>query len=109
MKPLWWRETARRDLTEAVAWYAREGGLTLELRFIAATAAATSLIAQHPGAGATRHAAFIPDLPGLLRFLPVRHFERHLIYYLDLPTHIEVVRLWHASRGLDALMGEEAE
>ena len=50
------------------------------------------------------HAALIPDLPAPMRFFPMQRFEHYLIYYLDLPDHVEVVRVWNASRGLQALM-----
>ena len=32
-------------------------------------------------------------------------FDR-TVYYIDLPGHLEVIRVWHAARGLGALMGE---
>jgi toxin ParE1/3/4 len=39
-----------------------------------------------------------------LRFLSLKRFENHLVYYLDLPGHVDVIRVWHAARGLDALL-----
>ena len=51
-----------------------------------------------------RHARLIPDLPVALRFLPVAGFERHLVFYLDLPARVDVVRIWNCDRGLHALM-----
>ncbi|MEN9477363.1 MAG: hypothetical protein RLZZ300_1504, partial [Pseudomonadota bacterium] len=44
------------------------------------------------------------DLPSPLRFLPLKRFEHHLVYYIELPDYVEVIRVWHASRGLAALM-----
>lgn len=105
MKPLRLREQARVDADEAAAWYAAQGGLPLELAFIDALQAAYDLIQQYPGIGSTSHAEYADDLPVPLRFLALKHFERYLVYYIDLPAHIEVVRVWHSSRGLDALMG----
>ena len=29
-----------------------------------------------------------------------------MVYYLDLPDRIEVIRVWHAARGLGALLNE---
>ena len=46
-------------------------------------------------------------LPAPLRYFRVRDFEHYLIYYIDLPTHVEVIRVWSTARGLDALMGNE--
>lgn len=106
MKPIHWRTAARRDLDDAAAWYAQQGGLPLEIRFIAAVEAAAGLVCEHPAAGSTRHAEYITDLPVALRFLVVSGFERTLIYYLDLPTHVEVLRVWNSARGLEALMAD---
>lgn len=106
MKPLRLREQARSDADEAVAWYATQGGLTLELAFVDALQAAYDLIQRHPGIGSIRHAGYVDDLPAPLRFLTLKRFEYHLVYYIDLPDHIEIVRIWHATRGLEALMGE---
>lgn len=106
MKPIHWRQSARHDLDDAAAWYALQGGPSLELRFITAVESTAILIRQHPAAGSTRHADDVPGLPAPLRFFPVKEFERYLFYYLDLPTHVEVIRVWNTARGLEALMGE---
>ena len=89
-------------------WYARQGGETLELRFIAAVESTTLVIRQYPAVGSTRHADYVSDLSAPLRYFPIRQFEPYLIYYLDLPSHIEVIRVWHSARGLDALLDDEA-
>ena len=81
-----------------------QGGLALELAFVDALQAAYDLIQRHPGIGSVGHAEHASNLPSPLRFLPLKRFEHHLVYYIELPTHIEVVRVWHASRGLEALM-----
>lgn len=107
MKPVEWRPQARRDATEAAWWYAREGGLPLGEAFLDAVDATLDCIAGQPATGSLRHAHCAPGLPSPLRFLPLRRFDRYLVYYLDLPEHVEVVRIWHASRGLQALMAEQ--
>lgn len=104
MKPVEWRTQARRDAAESAYWYACRGGLSLGDAFLAAVDAALESIAQHPGMGSARHAGHASDLPAPLRFLPLKRFEHHLVYYLDRPEHVEVIRIWHASRGLEALM-----
>ena len=45
MKPVFWHPLARIDADQAAAWYAQEGGLTLELAF---TAIGLFLIASTP-------------------------------------------------------------
>ncbi|MCB1567944.1 MAG: type II toxin-antitoxin system RelE/ParE family toxin [Xanthomonadales bacterium] len=107
MKSVHWREGARRDLDDAAEWYAQQGGETLELRFVAAVESTVLMVRQHPVVGSTRHAGYVTDLPAPLRYFPIRPFESYLIYYIDLPEHIEVIRVWHAARGLDALLGDE--
>lgn len=106
MKPLRLRAQAREDADEAAAWYALQGGQALELAFADALEAAYDLIRRHPDIGSTRHAGHAANLPSPLRFLPIKRFEHHLVYYIDLPKHIEVIRIWHAARGLGALMEE---
>lgn len=109
MKSLRLREQARRDADDAADWYAEQGGLALELAFADALEATYTLIRRHPGIGSTRHAEQVADLPTPLRFLPLKRFEHHLVYYIDLPDHIEVIRVWHAARGLGALLESTPE
>ena len=104
LKPLRWRPAAERDAATLATHYAAEGGARLELQFIAALAAAFELIREHPGCGSTRHAALFPELPVPLRFHPLRRFDRIVVYYMDQPTHVEVIRIWHTARGLDVIM-----
>jgi toxin ParE1/3/4 len=105
VKPLYLRPQARRDVDTAATWYAGQGGVALELAFVEALQAAFARIREHPRAGSTRHARHVPDLPSPLRFFPLKRFDHHLVYYIDLPERIDVVRVWHAARGLAALPG----
>lgn len=107
VKPVEWRPQARRDTAETALWYARQGGLSLGDAFLAEVDATLTSISRHPAIGSTRHAAHAADLPSPLRFLTLKRFEHHLVYYMDMPTHIEVIRVWHAARGLEALMGDQ--
>ena len=107
MKPLRLREQAKSDADEAAAWYAKQGGLELELAFVDALEAAYGLICRHPRIGSTRHAEHAADLPSPLRFLPLKRFEHHLVYYIELPQYVEIIRVWHASRGLELLIDDE--
>lgn len=104
MKPVAWLPRARQDAAEAAAWLADEGGIALGERFLDALAGTLDQLARFPACGSTRHAAIVPGLPAPLRFLPVSGFERHLVYHLDLPERVLVLRIWHAARGLEALM-----
>lgn len=104
LKRVEWSRRARRDTAEGADWYAAEGGLALAERFLMQVHVTLQRVAQFPASGSTRHADCIEGLPAPLRFAPVAQFERYLIYYLDLPTHIEVLRVWNAPRGPEALM-----
>lgn len=106
MKPLLWSPLAERDVADAAYWYANEGGVALGEEFLVRVDACLELIGRFPQTGSSAHAGLFPDLPVPLRFLLLKRFDRYLVYYLDLPGRIVVVRVWNASRGLDALMGE---
>lgn len=107
MKSVKWRAQARGDASEAADWYGTNGNKAIELAFVAAVEAAQALIAAHPAVGSIRHADVISNLPAPLRFVCLERFERYLIYYLDLPTHVEVLRIWNTARGLDALATDD--
>lgn len=103
VKPVKWRRQARDDAMEAAYWYAQQGGLSLGEQFLSAVDTTLSTLARFPASGSSRHADAMIDLPAPLRFVVVQQFERYLAYYLDLPTHVEVLRIWNAARGLQAL------
>lgn len=106
LRPIVRRPAAERDITAIAEYYAAEGGLALELKFVDALATTFNLIARHPASGSPRHARLFPELPVPLRFHPLRHFERILVYYMDTPTHVEVIRVWDAARGLETLLDD---
>lgn len=103
MKAIEWSPRAARDAADAAYWYARQAGLPLGLRFLAQVDQALELIARHPLAGSVRHAPLIEGLSSPLRFVTVRQFDRYLVYYVDLPERVQVIRIWDATRGLSAL------
>ncbi len=107
MKPIEWRPAARRDVAEGARWHARKGGLALGERFLAQVHVTLELIGRYPASGSPRHERVMPDLPEPLRFFPVRGFETYLVYYIELPDQVEVLRIWNAARGLDALMADD--
>lgn len=104
-----WRPAAQRDATEIAAYYAKQGGASLELGFLGELEAVLELVVAHPGAGSKRHAGLFPELPAPLRFHPLRHFERILVYYMALPKRVEIIRIWDAARGLQALLEDRPD
>jgi toxin ParE1/3/4 len=109
VKPVEWRPQARADAAEAAWAYAGEGGLDLGLRFLDAIDYSLARLATNPASRSTGHAQVAQDLPAPLRFVIVDGFERHFIYYVPLPNHMLVVRIWNAARGLDALNAIDTE
>ena len=104
MKQALWHDRAVRDADEAAEWYAGQGGEQLELAFVDALQAAVNLLQVTPGAGSPWHDGLMEGLAAPLRFMPIRRFDDYLIYYIELPTHLQVLRIWNARRGLYALL-----
>ncbi|MDN5881244.1 MAG: type II toxin-antitoxin system RelE/ParE family toxin [Nitrosospira sp.] len=102
-KPVLERPQAALDI-EAIADFLLSEYPPAASKFIDAVEAAYALLSEHPASGSTHHAYLFPELPLPLRFHPVKAFPRILIYYLDQPQAVEVIRVWDAARGLDALL-----
>lgn len=107
-KPVRQRPQALADFM-GIADFLHSASPGASLKFIDAVESAFVLLSEHPASGSTRHASVLPELPVPLRFHPIRGFPRVLIYYLDLPEAVEVIRLWDAARGLDALIEDSEE
>lgn len=97
------RPRADLDMDEIFA-YLRRNSLDAARRFLENVERCYELLASHPKIGSTRHAEFCPDLPHPLRFHPLKDFPRILVYYMERPDAVEVIRIWDAARGLEALM-----
>lgn len=95
-------EQARRDVRQATAWYRKEGGTTLALRWAAAVEAALRHIGTHPQTGIARYAALLKL--DALRFWPIAGFP-YLVFYVEREQHIDVGRVLHAKRDIPAWMG----
>lgn len=109
VKPVEWRVQARRDAADSAFWYAKQGGLALGERFLLQVEMTLDHLSRFPATGSTRHDGIVPDLPAPLRLFPVMQFERHLIYYLDLSDRVDLIRVWHTARGLEALLDDAPE
>lgn len=99
------RVAARRDLVEAYRYYAREGGVAVADRFLAAAEATFARLAGLPGLG-TRyehgHAVM-----GELRYFPLARFRKQLAFYRPIAGGIEVVRVLHGARDIAGILAEE--
>jgi len=98
---------ADRDLDDYADYLAAKASLDVALRFFAAAAETFSLLATHPNIGwhsRLRHAALKS-----LRVFRVTGFERMLILYRPLPDGVEILRVVHGSRNLQALFRRREE
>jgi toxin ParE1/3/4 len=103
MKPLLRRAEADTDVTEAIDYYLLEAP-NAALRFVDALENAYRHIRRHPGTGSPRYAHEL-NLPGL-RAWPLKRFP-YLVFYREVPEHIEVWRVLHGQRDIPAWLHEE--
>ncbi|MEO6922635.1 MAG: type II toxin-antitoxin system RelE/ParE family toxin [Bryocella sp.] len=107
-KPVIQRPRADADIDEIFRWLQRDSP-NAAIKILDALQAAHGLLSEHPACGSKRHARYCPELPHPLRFFPLHDFPRILIYYMDRPDAIEVIRVWDAARGLQALIDNVEE
>ena len=94
------RRLAAQDIVELAAYIAQDSIQAAE-RFLEATENAFHFLAESPGAGA-RRTFKDPDLSDI-RMWPIRGFDKHLVFYREDPSGIEVIRVLHAARDIPAL------
>lgn len=102
-KPVLQRPRADQDIDE-IFRYLRGKSAPAAASFLDSVQEACELLARQPGIGSPRHAAYCPELPHPLRFLSIRRFPRILVYYMERADAVEIIRVWDAARGLEALM-----
>ena len=92
---------AKQDLEDCAIYLAENGSLQVALRFLECSEATFEILAEHSGFG--RQMQFSrPELEGLRSFR-VQGFENHLVFYLPREFGIEVVRVLHGARDLEAI------
>lgn len=97
------REAARRDISEAVGYYARVAGEDVALAFIDELERAVQDLLGHPEAGSPRYAHEL-DLPGLRHWV-LRTYP-YLVFYVVRDEHVDVWRVLHGERDIPAWMRE---
>jgi toxin ParE1/3/4 len=98
---------AIRDLEETTDFYMDRQGLDLAARFLAALSKSGSLIATNPHLGSTRRYR-VKGLEGL-RWLALKSpFQKHLIFYRLDSGAIDIVRVLHASRDIEEILGDDS-
>jgi toxin ParE1/3/4 len=99
------RPKADQDLEDQAYYYATAASPEIGHRFLVAAHDTFALLATQPNMGwhaRLRHT----DLEGL-RLFPVTDFERILLLYLPLLDGVEILRVVHGSRNLQALLRRE--
>ncbi len=94
------REAAGRDLREHADFIAA-GSRESAVRFLEAVERSFKQLAGMPAMGVS-YDAIAPELKGMRRFR-VDGFEDYLVFYFPLKDGIEVVRVIHGARDLEAL------
>jgi toxin ParE1/3/4 len=98
---------ANLDLDEHADYLSQEASLELGLRFLTAAHETFALLATHPNMGwqaRLRH----PALKSL-RVFRIAGFERMLVLYQPLPDSVDILRVVHGSRNLQALFRRRDE
>ena len=94
---------AKIDLAEIAEYYGGES-LDLEFRFIEAAEEAFNKLVAMPEKG-TKREYFHPKLKSL-RMWPIPDFPKVLIFYWPKGDGVEVVRVLHSSRDIEALFSK---
>ena len=95
------------DIEDYADYLARNASLDVALRFLAAADETFSLLATQPNIG--WHARLRTPALGTLRMFRVAGFERMLILYRPLEDGVDILRLVHGSRKLQALLRRREE
>lgn len=106
MKPARLRQAAKRDLSDAAAYYAEHGGLAIGEDFVREATAALSRIEAMPGLGSPRMARLC-NVPGL-RAWPVKRFPLRWFYF-ERDTFLDVVRLLADRQDIAAILAADDE
>ena len=99
------RPRADRDLDDQAYYYATVASPELGHRFLVAAHDTFALLAAHPKMGwqpRLRHHGL-----EALRVFRVKGFEKVIVLYLPLPDGVEILRVVHGSRDLEALLHRE--
>ena len=85
---------------EAIADFIARNSLEAAIRFLENTEATIRYIAESPGISGV----FVSDRPELanLRTCRVKGFPNHVIFYIEHPSSVEIVRIMHGSRNFES-------
>jgi toxin ParE1/3/4 len=98
------RPRAIRDLADLAVYLAEESGSSdLAFRFLDAAEAGFEQLAAMPEIGVAREYRD-PELAGV-RMWRIAGFDHYLIFYRPTRSGVEIIRVLHAKRDIEALFG----
>ena len=104
MKPVRVRPRADMEI-DVLADYIAGENLGAALRFLEAIETTFDALSEQPGIGSPRY-AHLPLLEGL-RVWAVSGFENTLIFYIERPVYVDVLRVLHAARDIPAALTDQ--
>ena len=99
-KPVQFRDRAKLDVQVAVDWLVEDNGLSMADSFITELEMTVRAISEIPQSGSSRFAVEL-GIPDLRFQVMLRH--RHLIFYVETHSHVDVIRVLDSRRDLDGL------
>ncbi|MFM8331911.1 MAG: type II toxin-antitoxin system RelE/ParE family toxin [Candidatus Methylumidiphilus sp.] len=100
-KPIHIRPLANTDIDDITDYIALDS-IEAATRFLNSVEQACARISEQPGIGALRYAK-TAYLDGL-RFWPVPTFDKYLVFYLERPDYIDVLRVLHGARDIPNIL-----
>ena len=101
------RRVALEDLIDQTAWYITHASQAVADRSNEAVERSLQSLSATTGIGAPRPRAN-PALRDL-RMHPVRGFESHLLFYRPIPDGIELIRVLHGARDIEAVLKDDPD
>jgi toxin ParE1/3/4 len=96
------RPLAQADLDNHAYYFASNGGIVIGERFLDRARECFELLGAQPNSGWPAQMR-VASLRGM-RFARLRGFERIIVLYLPGADAVEILRVVHGSRNLDALL-----
>lgn len=96
---------AERDIDGFVVYLAAEADVETAVRFFDAAHETFKAILDNPRIGRARPAGKSRNAG--IRQWAVSGFGKHLIFYREVPTGIDIIRLLHGSRDIDRVLNQE--
>ena len=103
--PVSQRPRARLDLLEQFVYLGERSSVEVAERYFAAVEETCVQLITHPQSGASYESG-IDKLAGLRR-VPVKGFEKYLLFYIPRIDGIDVVRVLHSARDIESIFGNE--